>query len=402
MTARAAAQQQPLFPQSLDELPIILSYGMGLESTTILLRWLEEPASRDFPLQRLIVITAMTGDEHESTARFVRQHVLPRLRAHRVRFVQVARAGPLRQDGIVVLDDSQEPTELHIRGAWRLSQEMETAGTIPQFAKGQRRCSIKFKGEVLDAWMERELGGRAFRHVMGFNATETKRVERDCGFSSEVRHSEYPLGTLGWGREECDAYVLAVTGEHCPKSCCTYCPFAGGKRAALERLAGEPEAAFQALRLEHVAMALNPRSTLYSGGSLRGGLARHAPALLASYDHWVAQQPWAVYRVRRIMVARGKGMREVTVVNEASQSVAHGLLASMAQDAGRPVDSVDGLARVTLRARGEGFPALEEAIAVAPARAKDKARAGFAERWSKDLQILSIQSTDSSPGKETA
>ena len=40
----------------------ILSYGMGVESTAILVRWLKEPASRPCSLDRLIVLTAMTGD----------------------------------------------------------------------------------------------------------------------------------------------------------------------------------------------------------------------------------------------------------------------------------------------------------------------------------------------------
>lgn len=43
---------------------IYLSWGMGVESTAILLRWLIDPTSRNFPLSQLSVITAQTGDEH--------------------------------------------------------------------------------------------------------------------------------------------------------------------------------------------------------------------------------------------------------------------------------------------------------------------------------------------------
>lgn len=40
----------------------VLSFGMGVESSALLLRWLEEPESRDFDLERdLIVITSQTG-----------------------------------------------------------------------------------------------------------------------------------------------------------------------------------------------------------------------------------------------------------------------------------------------------------------------------------------------------
>lgn len=50
---------------------VVMSYGMGVDSTAILLRWLIEPASRDFDLKDLVVVTAHTGDEFEQTLRDV-------------------------------------------------------------------------------------------------------------------------------------------------------------------------------------------------------------------------------------------------------------------------------------------------------------------------------------------
>ncbi|WP_425607438.1 hypothetical protein [Rhodococcus pyridinivorans] len=40
---------------------VIFSFGMGADSTSILLRWLEDPTSRDFELDELALITAHTG-----------------------------------------------------------------------------------------------------------------------------------------------------------------------------------------------------------------------------------------------------------------------------------------------------------------------------------------------------
>ena len=34
---------------------VVMSYGMGVDSTAILLRWLADPSSRDFDLQDLVV-----------------------------------------------------------------------------------------------------------------------------------------------------------------------------------------------------------------------------------------------------------------------------------------------------------------------------------------------------------
>lgn len=45
----------------------ILSYGMGMESTAILVRWMEDASVRPCQLDELLVITAHDGDEHADT-----------------------------------------------------------------------------------------------------------------------------------------------------------------------------------------------------------------------------------------------------------------------------------------------------------------------------------------------
>ena len=72
----------------------------------------------------------------------VERHILPLMRANRIRYVQVARAGLLEADGIVVLDDTREPHKVYLDGAYKLSQELRAAGTVPQFA-GEHRCSLQ-------------------------------------------------------------------------------------------------------------------------------------------------------------------------------------------------------------------------------------------------------------------
>ena len=90
----------------------ILSYGLGVDSTAILLRWLKEPSSRNFNLEDLVVITAMTGHEFEETGALVTEHILPKLARMNVRFVQLARGGLLQAGGVTVLADSRHPTTL--------------------------------------------------------------------------------------------------------------------------------------------------------------------------------------------------------------------------------------------------------------------------------------------------
>ena len=120
---------------SLDHLPgiaesdcgttVVLSYGMGVDSTAILLRWLIEPSSRDFDLADLIVVTADTGGEFDQTITDVEQIVLPALRRHGVRFIQVGRSQrktTAKGDGVAVLQDTTAPTRLH-RAAYTLAMK---------------------------------------------------------------------------------------------------------------------------------------------------------------------------------------------------------------------------------------------------------------------------------------
>ncbi|WP_146059145.1 hypothetical protein [Actinomadura rubteroloni] len=101
---------------------------MGVDSTAILLLWIHEPQSRDFDLGDLVVLTAMTGDEWPETARMVSNCVLPLLREHRVRYVQVARAGPRQADGIQILDDSRSPRRLFVEAATRSAPRCSPRG----------------------------------------------------------------------------------------------------------------------------------------------------------------------------------------------------------------------------------------------------------------------------------
>lgn len=80
---------------------VVLSYGLGVDSTAMFLRWLNEPDSRDFDLDDLLVVTAMTGNEWPDTVELVERHILPRFREAGVTFAQVARAGASQKDGIV-------------------------------------------------------------------------------------------------------------------------------------------------------------------------------------------------------------------------------------------------------------------------------------------------------------
>lgn len=198
---------------------------MGAESTAGVHRMLTDPAARpdtvapDF--STLIVVVAQIGDEWSTTGALVEQHLL---RQHRVRFVEVARAGPSTKDGIAVLQDTRAPQRLHLDGVYPLSTEHRETGTMPQLG-GVRKCSLKAKGAPLDAWRVAELGGTRYLHAIGFNRDEERRIARDASYAlGGHRLPVYPVHEWGWSRQDCVEHLLRAFGVVWPKSCCDVFP----------------------------------------------------------------------------------------------------------------------------------------------------------------------------------
>ncbi|GAA4981389.1 hypothetical protein [Kitasatospora paranensis] len=78
-----------------------LSYGLGYDSTDVLLEYLRDPEGYGLKpdLSDLTVLHAVVGSEFDSTYTAVEQAILPRLRRRGVRFVEVARKGRSLTDG---------------------------------------------------------------------------------------------------------------------------------------------------------------------------------------------------------------------------------------------------------------------------------------------------------------
>lgn len=380
---------------------VILSYGMGVDSSAILTRWLDDPSSRNFDLSQLTVLTAQVGEEHESTAALVEANIYPRLREAKVRTVEVARAGKSVRDGLVVLQDTTYPRVCHIKGAYRLSQEWLSAGTVPTFAGDKRLCTLKAKGAVLDAWLEKDLAGAPFRSVIGFAADEPRRVARDKSFQTTQRTAEHPLVEWGWERSHAEAYLQERYGVRWLKSACTACPYAAGKCEAMGRLREEIEGAVTALLVERVAMAMNPKMTLYRKKSLAGCFGEEeGEPVLEALEAKLDSLPWAVYRVRRWYELSSKvlpvpaegekakkpkkmsGRKTELLARGTRQEMEAAVRAKGARE-GRPVVEDEGGLRVYQRACGDVLPAVEEFVVAAPALADEKGLRGFEAAWER-------------------
>ncbi len=370
---------------------VVMSYGMGVDSTAILLRWLIEPASRDFDLKDLVVVTAHTGDEFEQTLRDVEAVVLPEIRKNCVRFVQVGRSQrktTASGHGVEVLDDSIAPQRLYVTG-YKLSDEMLSAGTLPQIG-GTRICSIHAKANCLEPVIAAITAGRPYRHVLGFEAGERSRAAKDTLFNTERRVGWYPLIEWNWDRNRCGEFIAATTDRQWAKSACSYCVFAMttrvGKEKVIERYRREPEAAARALFLEAVARSLNERQTLIAGSSVADLVAQaNLGDARARYEAMLEECEHAIYEVRRITRRSSKPTQGRGITARSVRAVARGerqrMHRELAQFPGLRQVGADGIVRHHIRQRGTEFPALEHFYVVCPGVVDDKQRPGFDSWW---------------------
>ena len=395
-------------------LPTILSYGMGVESSAILVRWVLSPETRPCPLEDLIVITSQVGDEYKDTGSAVETHILPLMRAHRIRYVQVARRGHLEAAGITVLDDSRVPNRVYLDGDYKLSDELKLNGTVPQYG-GVHRCALKFKAWVIEQWLKANVRGPA-RHALGyhaeensriarseyafsariafgFNADETERISRGSEYDTHHREAFYPLLDWGWNRQVCVDYLREVLCINWKKSACVYCPFNALRDDAIERHQEHPDQVADAMAMEHMSLALNPRGTLYKSRSLiQITLEAGNEAAIQLYRRKIDSEKWALYRVRRIYSGKGKADRAVEKIDVfACQADARAALNSSSARMGIPPEELRGLWYIWRERRSETeFPTREEFFTIAPAMVETKARYGldwFERRWS----VLQLQ-----------
>jgi len=363
---------------------VILSYGLGTHSTAAAVNLIENEKARDFDLDQLILLTAMTGDEWKSSKMLVEAHVLPILRANSIRYVQVARCGARQADGIRVLSDTREPHELHIEGVYKLSDELKRAGTVPTVC-GTRRCSLKFKGWVLNQWIEQRLGKENIRQIIGFHADEGYRVEREQRYYSGVGlPNEHPLIQWGWNDETCFNFLRARFGVAWKKSCCSFCVFSNGKPEVIERFREEPEAAAEAIVLERTALALNPRMTLYSRRSVEELIEEDGNlAALEIANETLSRSEWKLMRVQRLRTSKGVAHRRTQELVKGTQEEMALRLEELSAQMNLPLSFEGGMPRIYLmRPRVDSaLPIAEEILVVVPATVESKSRKNFMRLW---------------------
>jgi hypothetical protein len=383
----------------VSEIKVVLGYGLGVDSTAILLRWIHEPQTRPCALSELLVVTAMTGNEWDKTGQLVRDHILPLLREHGIRYSQLARRGPSRaHDGYIVLSDTDWPETLYIDGCYKLEDEMTVSGTVPQVG-GIRKCSIKAKGEVIDDFLAAILGGRPFLHVIGYEANELSRAVRDAKYNTSQRTGSYPLIEWNWDRATCEAYITKMTGATWVKSACTFCPFALANKAGQARVKDmyscEPLSGVSALVMEYRSISLNPNQGLIKYGSLLDLLRRTGQhnEVLRAWGKTMAAMEWRIYEVQRVAMptrddpSKGVWNRSVRSIAAGTRQEMLGDLEELAAAEGAVTEKDElAVSRAWTTRRNAGFPSYERLYVVAPAGARDKEEKRFQTAMARYLE----------------
>jgi hypothetical protein len=380
----------------------VLNLGMGVDSVGIFIEYVKNPAARPCPLDELLVITAMTGDEWPQTGALMERHVLPLMREHNIRYVQVARrfltlteakaAG--FANNVNVLSDTRVPTKVYLSGDYKLSDEMISAGTVPQCG-GQRRCSMHAKGDPLDAFLAEEMNGEPFIQYMGFEANEPGRAVKDARDGDTAqRTGSYPLIEWGWTRAMIEAFITEHTGAAWLKSACTYCPFAlqtkDGRSRVMPLYLEAPRAGLRALIMEYLSVSLNERQGLIKEDKLFDLLEASAAhqGVTEAFRAELASMEWRVYEVRRVAKpnddpAKGPNhQRSVRSIAAGSREEMAAELATLAEDYAVEIEvGKDGIGRLRLTSREDTAGAWEHFFVAAPAGASDKDGKSFGNYW---------------------
>jgi hypothetical protein len=192
--------------------PLIVAYGLGVDSTAVLVRFQQLGIRPD------LILFADTGNEKQETYDYlpVINEWLARVGFPTVTVVR----------NVVKNFKHWPPYET-------LGENCLTNGTLPSLAFGFKSCSLKWKvapqnrycsqwGPALEAWAR---GGKC-RKVIGYDAgsNDLKRYAQAQGLEDGDYDYVYPLIEWGWDRDRCKAEIAAAGLPVPPKSACYFCP----------------------------------------------------------------------------------------------------------------------------------------------------------------------------------
>lgn len=209
-----------------------LAYGMGVDSTAIIVSWVARGIRPDF------ILFADVGSEKQETYAY-----LPVIQDYLAKhhFPQVT---------VVKYQPKFSPYDT-------IEGNMVMNATLPGATFGRGSCTDKWKIQPQRKWEKDNIKGKVITKAIGFEAGEEYRTQ-SAGDKVHAQAREgyetiYPLQELGWDREECKARIREAGLPVPPKSACIMCPNAKPE----ELLDMTPEERGRIVRVEVMAEPYN-------------------------------------------------------------------------------------------------------------------------------------------------
>ena len=190
--------------------PVVLAYGVGVDSTALLIELVDRGEPPD------LILTADTGVEKPATYAYL-DVIGPWIAAHGIRH-EIVRYQPKRFK--------------HWPPYYSLLEMCLTNATLPSKSLGGSSCSLKYKKApqdaflaawqpALDAW---DRGERVIR-LIGYDAgpRDTLRANHALSIDDPLYDCQYPLREWQWDREACIRRIEAEGLPVPPKSACWLC-----------------------------------------------------------------------------------------------------------------------------------------------------------------------------------
>lgn len=215
MIAAPALPSPRRSPRTIDYLqlaqaPTVLSYGVGVDSTAMLIELVHQGRKPD------LVLTADPGAEKPETYAYL-DLMRDWMARHDIEFHVVR---------YVTKRFKHHPPYADLAGS------LLTNGCLPSIAFGRSSCSLKYKAApqeafikawapALEAWAR---GDKVIRYI-GYDAgkRDGQRYAHAATIHDPLFDNRYPLRDWGWDRSACEVRIRAEGLPVPPKSSCVFC-----------------------------------------------------------------------------------------------------------------------------------------------------------------------------------
>ncbi|MCA0455625.1 MAG: hypothetical protein LCI00_16740 [Chloroflexi bacterium] len=239
----------------------LFSAGWGTQSTAVLVL---QAQGKIKPYDAFVWANVGDDSEHPETIDYYNNHIVPFAARHGIQLIERQRIY------------KGEPITLY-----RFVNDVQHSMPLPMYfsegGKGNRKCTIDFKVEVVNRYFKKEVAMSHVEMGIGFSRDEAYRIHKKYPGWHDHNYTRQPNGTwkrgkkLGfWRLHEFPLTELQLTKAQCiklvvdaglpepPPSLCWWCPFQGRSRM-LDKKKNRPEMFSEMIRLEDV---LNDRYQL--------------------------------------------------------------------------------------------------------------------------------------------